>query len=267
MPSLPYIPARFSAAYDVHREALRSQSPLAAPTLPWQERRRQDQAWREWWRVLFKAPTARTEADRVEELSGAHATLLAALPAPFLYRTSAESSEAEWRSPLALALVKAEDGDGIDEGWHESLRAFAHALFQPDPGAPAVVWRDDEGEVPVGIQALLMRLWSTSVDEKSRREARRAFENDAFWGPGRDQALDLALWDLNLGFNSEGDRAVVRGLAATGAIPSPSALDHLKNLSQKNSKLELDDVLRDMRTRRLEQEMPTSPLKGRGPRL
>lgn len=217
---LPFLPAGADTLYTTHRAALREHLPAAPMHLPWATRRDINAAWAAWWSLLAAPPEPEGRADQMAALAAARQALRDVMGSSVVHCTPGPGSELDWLDPLALALARAED-DGsalargarpeanhygsrercsaVDSHWYEALLKLGVAEFHDTPDAPALVWRTDAGEHPVGMHLLVFRAWPCVLSMFwSPRGKTDVFEDDAFWSAGQDQALDLALRDLDL---------------------------------------------------------------------
>lgn len=291
------LPASFSQDFLAHRRALRSQAFSLPISGDRKVRWAAAQAWERWYSLLTASPSG----DEPVALLGAAADQILTL-APESHRTwaaAASSPEAVWHHPLAEALVRFNDGNGVAPEWLLPLMDAASAC------ATAQLWATFVGEsvsysVPVQSFAALgvlerspVRIDLSAYQLASELEAAdvpwawckqvaqeipELVDRPEFWSNHPNAALDAVLLS---GFKSSRwpiQAVLMTFLCEAGARPSMPAfqsfLSDLGNSGGAQINLPALDTLKTWvgplevraNARRLETGLPKSPPPPSAPR-
>lgn len=251
---LSALPACFKQDFLGHRHALRTQRAALPTTGSQAEQWKRAQAWSHWYALLGNkstpGPVARVQESVRDILDCDQATHQSWDP-------DAPSPQACWLHPVAEAMVRLEDGNGVDSTWLRPLLALAQ---QADPATRWVQMVGTSNHYDVNVQTLAtlaihshLDAWGTQPHEGTARDLEESPDpwewcRDAvtqtpelskyvdFWQPYASDALDVVLGRTDTQERRAMTATLITFFFDLGACPSPEAMTHFhKALGRQGS--------------------------------
>ena len=164
-----------------HRNALRLQNPGLLPIGNRQERWTRAQVWSD-WRALLCQPASSGASKKAQKILLRWQACVE--PSHLTWWPEAAHPECVWNHPVAEALVRFHDGNGVDRSWLLPLIRLAHHGVSGDV---SITLHGPNGACRVGAPALAVLCLPYA------RPLSSVLLLDGFWTQEADQALDMFL--------------------------------------------------------------------------